>query len=353
MKDESINSNSTTKRITVLDLARRYSLRLISIAAIGLVLGIGCTIAPSLPQVTQPSATNLQAVNVQNEISKRKVSSLIKNANKLREIGFYRFKIGAFDAVIFSDGISTVPQDNKFIGTNTTKEAVDRVLKKYLLPQDRLTFDLNVLLVNTGNRLIMVDTGFGSSLPTAGRLLTNLQRAGISPKQITDIVLTHAHPDHIGGIITETGALRFPNARYYISDAEWNWAIASNNDARDRLQLLSSRITRIKPGAEIVPGIGSIPAPGHTPGQIAIVITSMGKQLLYISDTAHHYALSLEHPEWQVGTDANVQLGIQTRRRLLEQAATNRMLVSGYHFPFPGIGYIRPQGKAFVWMPST
>lgn len=281
---------------------------------------------------------------------------IVAQAARERAEGVHRFSLGDIAATVVSDGYqSDVPNDNSFIGANTDPQSVARELRRAGLPTDHLSFDFNALVLRIGERLVLVDTGFGAGVPFAGKLASNLRRAGVSPSQITDVVITHAHPDHIGGVVTTDGRLIYPRARHWMSYAEWTYLNGLRGpevkNAPRQIAALRPRLRRFNPGSTLAPGLVTLAAPGHTPGQVALLLGSGARRALYISDTAHHYAVSLRRPEWTVGSDFDKPLATRTRRALLSRAAREKWLVVGYHFPFPGLGRVRQSGSRFAWNP--
>jgi glyoxylase-like metal-dependent hydrolase (beta-lactamase superfamily II) len=222
------------------------------------------------------------------------------------------------------------------------------------------------LLINTGQHRVLVDTGEGNLEPTTGKLIPNLRAEGISPEDIDTVILTHAHPDHIGGNISSEGKPAFPNARYIMWKDEWDFWISkpdlaaldiSESDkefiircARDNLLPIRDRLDFIDHETEIVPGVWAVDAQGHTPGHMAVSIISDSKKLLCISDTVIHQ-IHLERPDWYIKYDLVPEQAIATRYRLLERAATEKALVHAYHFPFPGLGYLIQKVVGWKWQP--
>jgi glyoxylase-like metal-dependent hydrolase (beta-lactamase superfamily II) len=279
--------------------------------------------------------------------------------------GFYRLKVGAFEVTVLSDGSFLLP--SPLLATNLAEAELKEFVKANHIGDDTFRTQINVVLVNTGDRTVLIDAGSGGwPQPTTGRLAASLQAAGIEPTAVDLIVLTHAHPDHLWGAAdTKAGTLRFPNARYVISDVEWDfWSDPERHGSfpegwRDMIQgtqaafkLIADRTTRIKPGTEIVSGIATVDSRGHTPGHVSVQLASSGEQALVTGDAVTNGLISFAHPEWKPGYDAEMDEAVLSRRRLLDQAATDRVLLLGYHLPFPGVGNVARDGAVYRWMPE-
>jgi glyoxylase-like metal-dependent hydrolase (beta-lactamase superfamily II) len=279
--------------------------------------------------------------------------------------GIYRLKLGAFEITVLSDGSFTLP--SPLLATNLAEPELKEFVRANHLGADTFRVQMNVVLVNAGDHRVLIDAGRGgSSLPTTGHLAANLQAAGIDPTAIDLVVLTHAHPDHLWGAVdTKAGTMRFPNARYVISDVEWEyWSDPERRGSvperwrgmvpgtQSAFKLIADRTTRIKSGTEIVPGIATMETYGHTPGHTSIQLASNGEQALVAADAITNQLISFAHPEWKPGYDGEMDQAVLSRRRLLDQAATDRVLFLGYHLPFPGVGNVARDGAAYRWVPE-
>ena len=274
---------------------------------------------------------------------------------------FYRFKVGAFEATVISDGPLALgaPSDGVFSGVS--KADMTKLLADNFLPTDNVEMEQNTLLINTGNQLVLFDTGDGGSKmfgPKTGRLLANLKAAGIDPRDIDAVVLTHAHPDHCWGLMSSAGAPNFPNAKIYMTEVDFNFWTDEAKAQGDmmkpmiegtRRQLLPNkdRMVFVKDGQEILPGIQAMAAPGHTVGHTIFVITSEGKTLLNSGDIAHHAVISTQTPRVAFAYDTDGAQGVATRLKVFDMLAAQRMPFVSYHFPWPGVGYIAKQGDGY------
>jgi glyoxylase-like metal-dependent hydrolase (beta-lactamase superfamily II) len=279
---------------------------------------------------------------------------------------YYRFKIGAFEATAISDGPLHLgePQPNIFVGVG--KEEFTKALSDNFLPTDNVKLEQNALVVNTGERLVLFDTGTGAQKlmgPDTGRLFANLKAAGIDPKDIDAIAITHAHPDHCWGLLSESGERNFPNAQIYLSQADFDFwtdeaklsvdAIKAFVDGT-RKQLLPNRerIVFFNDGQEFLPGIQAMAAPGHTVGHTVFMVTSQGKTLCNAGDIAHHHVLVPQNPRLEFLFDTDGKQAVASRIKVFDMLAAQRIPLLAYHFPWPGIGYLGKQGEGYRYYPS-
>lgn len=267
--------------------------------------------------------------------------------------GFYRFKLGEFTITILGDGTAPVAQVLPTWGANPDRQdEFRRTLEENFLPVQNGINTFSPVLVDTGRSKILLDTGRGG---TAGQMLAALRNAGVAPADINTVFITHGHGDHIGGITT-SGAPTFPNARMVMGDAEFAfWTGQANPSAAVQANLIAlrDRYTLIKDGQEIAPGLTAVASPGHTAGHLSVRISSGNANMMAFGDAAGHFILSLRHPGSFLTFDTNGAQAAQTRTRLFEQAAAERMLITAYHFPFPSVGYIRKRDNYFEFVPAV
>lgn len=270
-----------------------------------------------------------------------------------RTQGVYRYRVGALTLTALYDGIWYRPITDNFI-RNAPFAEVERALDDAFMPAHKLATPFTALVVDTGKRRILIDTGTGGQIASsAGVLRANLLGAGIDPRAIDLIVISHFHPDHINGIKDKDNDIIFPNAEIMVPAPEWAfWMDDANLNAagpdlkiafRNQRRIFSdiaARVTRFDPGAEVMSGIVTIAAAGHTPGHTAFAVHSGDQSLLVLGDTAQHPAIFARHPDWQAAFDIDGAAAVATRKKLFDRAAADRMLVTGYHFPFPACGHL-------------
>jgi glyoxylase-like metal-dependent hydrolase (beta-lactamase superfamily II) len=284
---------------------------------------------------------------------------------------WYRFRVGNFEATVISDG--HLPLGRPADGFPSAPAAeMEAILRAAFLPTDSVLLEQNVLVVNTGRQLVLFDTGMGESMgrdsqmfgPTTGRMLRNLRAAGIEPAQIDVVALTHAHCDHCWGLVDAQGNRVFPNAQVAISEADLRfWTDDANRrgpafmnvfveGAQRNLRAYRDRMIMVRDGAEVVPGISAIATPGHTVGHHVYAVTSEGRTVVNTGDLAHHHAIMLTQPSWEFGYDTDPAQSARSRTRFLERAASERLALLSYHFPWPGLGHVGRQGQGFAWVPA-
>jgi glyoxylase-like metal-dependent hydrolase (beta-lactamase superfamily II) len=271
----------------------------------------------------------------------------------------YTFDFGDFriatllDATDIRDGLA------ESFALDAPEDRVRALATANFIDPDRFEHPFIPVFIDTGKAKVLFDTGLGEP---ESALLLGLGQLGVTAADIDIVVLTHGHPDHIGGLMTG-GALTFPGARYVFGAAEFEfWRRGDNvRDARRanrelfmrNCAPLANRATFVNPGDEILPGITAVDAAGHSPGLLAWQVAGADKRLLIWSDTCLHYILSLQRPDWQANVDDDKEAAAATRRRLLAWAADERIIVAGYHMPFPGLGFVERAGTAFRWVPVS
>ena len=275
----------------------------------------------------------------------------------------YRFKLGQFEVTTIRDGAVQFDGPHPIFGQNVSAEEVAALAEANFLPSDRMEIGFTPVIVNTGTALVMFDSGTGAGRrPNAGQLATALVRAGYQPDQVDVVVLTHFHPDHIGGLM-EDGQPLFPNARYVTASAEydfWSHPDRMSGGTEGVATLTASNVTPladkmsfIGDEGEVVPGINGIAAFGHTPGHMAFHIESDGRRILLGGDFCNHYVVSMQVPDWHVRFDMDKESAVATRRTLLDMLATDRIPFTSYHMPFPAVGYVERMGQGYRYVPAS
>lgn len=259
------------------------------------------------------------------------------------------FKVGAIQVVALADAIFVSPNDGSDFGVDAGPKAVARVLRSFGAPGDRITLAVDALLVRDGGRLLLIDTGLGPR--AGGSLIPSLARAGVAPEAVTDVLITHSHPDHVGGLLKADGALAFPNATVRMSSKEWAF-LRAKGDQR-LVAAIAGRVRPFEPGETLAPGVTAVDLSGHTPGHSGYEIASNGARLLDIGDIAHSSIVSLAMPTWTIGFDQDAAAGKARRLATLASLARSGELIFAPHFPFPGVGRIKAAGAGYTWEPAA
>ena len=276
----------------------------------------------------------------------------------------YRFEVGGFECTVVSDGPLRLGTFTEGMFRGISQERIDAILAANFLDRNDFTVDQNAVVVNTGSKLVLIDTGMGYRKiygPRTGHLLANLRAAGIDPASIDLVALSHAHPDHVWGLVGEDGKPNFPNAEIHISEADleyWTDEAKLSDPAighyigpiRDALLPLLDRIAFLKDGQEVLSGIQSLSTPGHTVGHTSFVIASQGSSIVYTGDLAHRPLLQMENPRAEFARDTDPQQGVVSRLRLFDLAASRQIPIVAYHFPWPGVGHVAKNGDRYRYV---
>lgn len=283
----------------------------------------------------------------------------------------YRFKLGSFEVAPIMDSKVVRSGLTPSFGGEAGAADVKALAAANRIGADKYEHPFTPIVVNTGKELVLFDTGNGSlaaeneqlkgRLPP-GNLVARMAQAGYKPEDVDVVVITHGHPDHIGGL-TKGGQPVFSNARYVFGAAEFDfWNKGENiREARKfnrelyvkNVVPLANKATMIKPGDSVVPGITAVDAAGHSPGLLAFMIESDGKKLLNWADTCNHYVVAIQRPDLHLDVDDDKEKAVATRKRILDMAATDKLFVAGFHMPFPGLGYVEKAGGAYRWVPHS
>ncbi|MDO9415573.1 MBL fold metallo-hydrolase [Pararhizobium sp.] len=274
------------------------------------------------------------------------------------------FKVGKFDVVVISDGARVTEKPQETYGTNQTPDAVAELLTQNFLPADKFVNGFSPTLVNTGTDVVLFDTGFGEAglEMGTGQLKAGLEANGYTPDDVTVVVLTHMHGDHIGGLMAG-GAPAFKNARYVAGQAEYDFwndparvgtpAEGGHKTVLEKVVPLAEKTTFIADGGEVVPGISGMAAFGHSPGHMIFRLESDNKALILTADTANHFVLSLQRPDWEVRFDADKAAAAATRKKVFDMIATDKLAFVGYHMPFPSAGYVEKLDQGYRFVPLS
>ena len=277
---------------------------------------------------------------------------------------WHRFIVGDAEVTVVSDGpLPLGDPSGTFIGI--PKEEVKKMLVEHFLSPDNVVLEQNSPIVNTGDKLILFDTGMGTSKafgPTTGRQQKSMAEAGIKPEDIDAVVLSHAHIDHIGGIVDANDKPLFPNAQYYIAQSDLDFWTDEGKlggplkdfvlHARKNLLPVRDRLVFFKDGQEFLPGVQAMAAPGHTVGHHMFMVTSNGKSFAFLGDLTHHAVLLLEKPLMEFSYDTDPKQAAQTRVKMLDMLAANKIPVMSYHFAWPGYGHVAKSGDGFRYFPE-
>src|SRR5262249_53791858 len=284
--------------------------------------------------------------------------------------GYYRYKVGSFECTSINDGARSFPMPDTFV-KNVPKEEALAAAEAAYMPKGMVTVPFNPQLINTGSKLILIDCGNGianlePSKGAVGRTLQNLALAGVDPKSVDVVLMSHLHPDHTNGIRALDGSMAFPNAEIMVPAKDWEFWMSEENAAKaESNQMMKnyfanvrkiyagieSKVTRYDWGKEVVSGITSIAAPGHTPGHTAFAVASGDSKVLIQSDVTNIPEFFLRNPDWHVAYDVEPELAAQTRHKFYDMAAAEPAIVIRFQFPFPSVGYASKGGAGYRLVP--
>jgi glyoxylase-like metal-dependent hydrolase (beta-lactamase superfamily II) len=281
------------------------------------------------------------------------------------QVGFRKQKIGDIEVIALNDGVQRRALGEEFVKNAKLNEVQD-LLKSQGLPTEYIDVPFTAFLLIVGNRKILMDTGFADNGPgTTGRLLTNLNAAGLKAEDIDTVVLSHYHGDHINGVRNKAGQLVFPKAKLMVPTVEHAFWMDDNRMAQapDAMKgafanvrrvfggLSSDQLIQFEPGKEIAPGISSRAAFGHTPGHTLFVAESKGEKFAYLADLTNIPQLFARNPDWAVQFDMNADAAREVRRKTFDMVVNEKMIAGGFHFPFPAFGRIEKMGNGFDFKP--
>jgi glyoxylase-like metal-dependent hydrolase (beta-lactamase superfamily II) len=289
----------------------------------------------------------------------------------MKTVETYRFSLGQFDCIVFKD--LDFVYDSSVVGVDVPKDELNEQMLKYHGSTKSFPSPFIALWVNTGQNQILIDSGCGFSERAysfnnqevffKGQLLTLMKKEGIDPALISKVILTHFHPDHIGGVFNDLGKPNFPNAEYIFHKIEWDFWFSEKSKVMPDLflQFIERQIEPLKKYktrkvegqvSEIAPGIKTVLMPGHTPGHMMVSIESEGQKMVYAADTVVH-PMHLDKLDWKTVFDYDQDLAIVSRKKLLREAAKENYLMCMFHFPFPGLGYVSAEGYHWTWQAVT
>ena len=286
--------------------------------------------------------------------------------------GYYRHKIGDFEVTVVTDGRTVIPLPETYVA-NAKKDAVNDVIAANYLPANSATHLYTPVVINTGSKLVVIDTGLGlgtfaQSKGAAGQFHSNLAASGIDPKSVDAVVISHFHGDHINGLLDADNKLAFPNAEVMVPAAEWKlWMDDSNmskaagtpvegnyKNSRRVFGAIGNKVTQYEDGKELVGGIKAMATPGHTPGHMSYLVSSGPRSMIVQSDiTAGMAFLFVKNPDWQLAFDMDKPLAVQSRKKIYDMAIAEKIPVQGFHFPFPGVAYVEKEGSGYRLVPAA
>lgn len=279
--------------------------------------------------------------------------------------GFKKLKVGSMEVIALNDGAARRPLGAEFV-KNAPLDEVKALLTSQGLSSKYIDIPFTPFLIVDGNQRYLMDTGFADNgQATTGKLIQNLAAAGYKPEDITHVVISHFHGDHINGIRYKNGSLVYPNAKIHVPTTEYDFwmdkermekAPAGLKPAFANVQrvfgdLPADRLVKFEPGAQVAPGITSVAAFGHTPGHSLFTVKSGDQSFIYVADLTNVPALFARNPDWAVAFDMDPEMARQTRRKIFDMIVKEKMTAGGFHFPFPAMGTITPSGNGYQFTP--
>jgi glyoxylase-like metal-dependent hydrolase (beta-lactamase superfamily II) len=281
--------------------------------------------------------------------------------------GIYRIKVGAYEVTVLNDGSGALP--TKFF-SGDADGAAKLLDNAFAGSKDMAPTTFNAWLINTGDKLILVDTGYANAIgPLAGHLPKTLAAAGVNPADIDDVVITHVHPDHCLGLLATDKQIAFPNATVHVNGEEFAWWLEGEMKIPDgkpffkglfeggraafKPYIDGKKVQTFKDGAELAPGVVAVTAPGHTVGHTMVRIAQGNGQLLLWTDIVHSTALQFPEPERSIAYDLDPPQAIATRKKVMDMVATDRLMIAGTHIGFPGVGHVAKAGTGYAFVPLS
>jgi glyoxylase-like metal-dependent hydrolase (beta-lactamase superfamily II) len=289
--------------------------------------------------------------------------------------GWYRYKLGDYEITAVTDGRNTFKLPDTFV-LNAQKDQVNEALLAAHMEKDMMTIPYTPIVINTGPKLVVMDTGTGEanferSKGAAGQFHRNLKASGIDRNAIDLVVISHFHGDHIGGLITADDKPSFPNAEILVPAAEWKYFMDDGEMSRQTTErmkgvfaaarkvfdALKRKVTPYEAGKDVAPGIKAVATHGHTPGHISYVVGSAGKTVFVQADVTNHPVLFARNPGWHAFFDQDPKMAEETRRKVYDMLVADKMMVQGFHYPFPSVAYVEKSGSGYreipvMWNPT-
>jgi len=273
--------------------------------------------------------------------------------------------VGTGSLTVVSDGNLVLP-GNFMVPPDLPEDQLEKFLKEHSISTGSYEPACNVSLWQQDDRLVLFDVGAGHNfMPSTGKLLEGLESIEIDPADITDVVITHAHPDHLWGLVDDFDELAFPDAQYHMGGVEWDyWRDPNTIDelpdsrkafaigAQSRMEYIEDRIKLFKYGDEILPGVEAVDTSGHTPGHSSIALHGGSESIMVLGDAITHPIISFQKLDWPAGGDQDQARGLETRKKLLDRMEAEKMKILGFHLPYPGLGYVERKDTAFKYMPA-
>jgi len=282
---------------------------------------------------------------------------------------FYRYNVGTHQITVVCDGVATVNLTDNY-AAGASKDDINKIFAENHLPTDKVTHTFNPVVVNTGPKLVVIDTGLGPDQFTqtkgkVGQFHNNLAAASIDRAAVDTVIISHFHGDHINGLIKPDGSPAYPNAEILVPAVEWKYFMDDGEMSRqttDRMKevfagtrtvfdALKRKVTQYDVGKEVAPGITAVATYGHTPGHVSFVVASGGKSVYVQSDVTNHPALFARNPGWHAFFDQDPQMAEATRRKVYDMLVADKMMVQGFHYPFPAVAYVEKAGSGYREIP--
>ena len=284
--------------------------------------------------------------------------------------GFYRYKVGSIECTSINDGARSFPLPDNWV-TNVSKDQAIAAAEAAYMPKGMVTVPFNPQLINTGSKLVLLDCGNGISAFNAtkgqvGRVLQNLAAAGVDPKSIDVVLMSHLHPDHTNGIRAADNSMAFPNAEIMVPAKDWDFWMSEENATKAQSNPMmknyfanvkkiyagiEKNVTKYDWDKEVLPGLTSIGTPGHTPGHTSFALASGNSKILISADVTNIPEFFLRNPDWHVAYDADPDLAQKTRHKFYDMAVAEKATVVGFHYPFPAVGHVEKDGNGYRLIP--